>query len=30
MVGQGGNFAPGLPLERTVELMQRYRPRRAS
>ena len=26
MVGQGGNFAPGLPLERTVELLRKYRP----
>jgi D-aminopeptidase len=26
MTGQGGNFAPGLPLERVVELMRRYRP----
>jgi D-aminopeptidase len=25
MVGQGGNFAPGLPLDRLVELMRRYR-----
>ena len=27
MTGQGGNFAPGLPLERVSELMSRYRPR---
>jgi len=26
MVGQGGNFAPGIPLERMVELMKKYRP----
>ena len=26
MTGQGGNFAPGLPLERVAELMKRYRP----
>jgi D-aminopeptidase len=26
MTGQGGNFAPGLPLERVVEIMKRYRP----
>lgn len=26
MVGQGGNVAPGLPLDRVVELMQQYRP----
>jgi D-aminopeptidase len=29
MVGQGGNFAPGLPLDRLVEVMGRYRPRNA-
>jgi D-aminopeptidase len=26
MDGQGGNFAPGLPLDRLVELMKKYRP----
>jgi D-aminopeptidase len=26
MTGQGGNFAPSLPLERVVELLNRYRP----
>jgi D-aminopeptidase len=26
MDGQGGNFAPGLPLDKLAELMQRYRP----
>jgi D-aminopeptidase len=26
MTGQGGNFAPGLPLDRLVEIMQRWRP----
>jgi D-aminopeptidase len=26
MVGQGGNFAPGLPLERVAEIMKKYRP----
>jgi D-aminopeptidase len=26
MTGQGGNFAPGLPLERVAELMKQYRP----
>jgi D-aminopeptidase len=26
MAGQNGNFAPGLPLDRLVELMARYRP----
>jgi D-aminopeptidase len=26
MIGQSGNFAPALPLERTVELLQKYRP----
>jgi D-aminopeptidase len=26
MVGQGGNFAPALPLERVVEIMGKYRP----
>jgi D-aminopeptidase len=26
MSGQNGNFAPGLPLDRLVELMERYRP----
>jgi D-aminopeptidase len=26
MTGQSGNFAPGLPLDRVVELMRRYRP----
>lgn len=25
MTGRGGNFAPGLPLDRLVELMRRYR-----
>jgi D-aminopeptidase len=25
MVGQGGNFAPGLPHERLVEIMKKYR-----
>lgn len=29
MTGLGGNFAPGLPLDRVVELLQRYRPARA-
>ena len=29
MTGQGGNFAPGLPLDRTSELLARYRPRPA-
>jgi D-aminopeptidase len=29
MVGQGGNCAPGLPLDRLVEIMNRYRPSRA-
>jgi D-aminopeptidase len=28
MVGQGGNFAPGLPLERVSELLAKYRPSR--
>jgi D-aminopeptidase len=28
MIGQGGNFAPGLPLGEVLELMQRYRPPR--
>jgi D-aminopeptidase len=28
MTGQGGNFAPALPLERAVELVGRYRPAR--
>jgi len=27
MTGQGGNFAPGLPLDRVVELLERYRPK---
>jgi D-aminopeptidase len=26
MTGQGGNFAPALPLERVVEIMRKYRP----
>jgi D-aminopeptidase len=26
MTGQGGNFAPGLPLDRVAELLKRYRP----
>jgi D-aminopeptidase len=26
MTGQGGNFAPALPLEDTVELVKKYRP----
>jgi D-aminopeptidase len=26
MTGQGDNFAPGLPLERVVQLLERYRP----
>jgi D-aminopeptidase len=26
MAGQSGNFAPGLPLDRVVELLERYRP----
>jgi D-aminopeptidase len=26
MTGQGGNFAPALPLERVVEIMYKYRP----
>ncbi len=26
MTGQGGNFAPGLPLERIAEMMAKYRP----
>jgi D-aminopeptidase len=26
MTGQNGNFAPGLPLDRVVELMRQYRP----
>ncbi|HEX9103876.1 MAG TPA: P1 family peptidase, partial [Polyangia bacterium] len=26
MTGQGGNFAPALPLERVVEIMSKYRP----
>jgi D-aminopeptidase len=26
MTGQGGNFAPALPLEETVELVRKYRP----
>jgi D-aminopeptidase len=26
MTGQGGNFAPALPLERVAEIMQKYRP----
>jgi D-aminopeptidase len=29
MTGQGGNFAPGLPLGRVVEIMNQYRPPRA-
>lgn len=28
MTGQGGNYAPGLPLDRVVELMKKYRPGR--
>ena len=28
MTGQGGNYAPGLPLDRVVELMRKYRPER--
>jgi D-aminopeptidase len=27
MTGHGGHFAPGLPLERVVEIVQRYRPK---
>jgi D-aminopeptidase len=27
MVGQNGNFAPGLPLDRVGEILQKYRPR---
>ncbi|MBI4511528.1 MAG: P1 family peptidase [Deltaproteobacteria bacterium] len=27
MTGQGGNFAPGLPLDKVVALMDRYRPK---
>ena len=30
MTGQGGNFAPALPLERVVEIMRQYRPARAT
>jgi D-aminopeptidase len=26
MTGQGGNFAPGLPLDRLTELLRKYRP----
>jgi D-aminopeptidase len=26
MTGQGGNFAPALPLERVAEIMRKYRP----
>ena len=26
MIGQGGNFAPGLPLDAVAEILQRYRP----
>ncbi|MDB4967521.1 MAG: D-aminopeptidase [Myxococcales bacterium] len=26
MTGQGGNFAPALPLDRVVEIMKKYRP----
>jgi D-aminopeptidase len=26
MTGQNGNFAPGLPLDRVVEIMRKYRP----
>jgi D-aminopeptidase len=26
MTGQGGNFAPGLPLERVVAMLEKYRP----
>jgi D-aminopeptidase len=26
MTGQGGNFAPALPLERVAEIMSKYRP----
>jgi D-aminopeptidase len=26
MDGQGGNYAPGLPLDRLVEMMKKYRP----
>jgi D-aminopeptidase len=28
MTGQSNNFAPGLPLDRLVELMKKYRPER--
>jgi len=28
MVGQGGNTAPGLPLDKVLELMKKYRPDR--
>jgi D-aminopeptidase len=30
MVGQGGNTAPGLPLDKILELMKKYRPQRVS
>ncbi len=30
MTGQGGNFAPALPLDRVVDIMRRYRPTPAS
>jgi D-aminopeptidase len=26
MTGQGGNFAPALPLDRVAEIMAKYRP----
>jgi hypothetical protein len=28
MVGQGGNTAPGLPLDKVLELMKKYRPQK--
>jgi D-aminopeptidase len=28
MIGQGGNRAPGLPLDKTMELLRKYRPTR--
>jgi D-aminopeptidase len=30
MTGQGGNFAPALPLDRVTEIMRKYRPAQAS
>jgi D-aminopeptidase len=29
MVGQGGNTAPGLPLDRVAEYQKKFRPHRA-